>query len=406
MIRNAVFAWTIGLLVWSSGAMPQSPQPRAYADIFGMTIRQLTLPEASLLGLEEGVQVIAVAPDSEAARAGITPADTIATVNGATVKTVSELFDRLEGTPGTLRIQARSSGGYKRLEIPRPKVTGLIVFQSQRTGKGDLYRINADGTGMKRLTAGAEAEANPAWSPDGRQILYNAAAPGVHFNLALWVMNADGTGAKRLSNNVFAKTLPRWSPDGKFIYYLSDQNGKWDLWRMRQDGARAEALVECSPRLDVMAWTYPAFDVSPDGSFVVFPRYREGSFELGVLHVATRTMFPLTADVARPLRPQWNRTRNKVVVSSGNTFYIIDMTHNTAAPLSLANFATTDVASIVWSPNGDFFIVTARPSANEALQLYLVSTDGRLRRRITFHAADDNFADWTEGPQPKQAARK
>ena len=60
---------------------PPSPPPHTYADVFGMTVQQLTPPNANLLGLEGGVQVVEVAPDSEAARAGIVRNDIISTVN-------------------------------------------------------------------------------------------------------------------------------------------------------------------------------------------------------------------------------------------------------------------------------------------------------------------------------------
>ena len=55
-----------------------------------------------------------------------------------------------------------------------------LVFNSDRNsgiGKGfDLYRIEADGSGLTRLTDSSESEEAPVWSPDGTRILYSAPA--------------------------------------------------------------------------------------------------------------------------------------------------------------------------------------------------------------------------------------
>ena len=52
--------------------------------------------------------------------------------------------------------------------------TGRIAFESDRDGgEGDIYVMNADGTNVTRLTNRPEHYDNsPAWSPDGRQIVY------------------------------------------------------------------------------------------------------------------------------------------------------------------------------------------------------------------------------------------
>src|SRR6266545_3757501 len=46
---------------------------------------------------------------------------------------------------------------------------GRIVFSS---GIEDIYTVNADGSGLKRLTTSEDLEFDPTWSPDGRAIAY------------------------------------------------------------------------------------------------------------------------------------------------------------------------------------------------------------------------------------------
>lgn len=73
----------------------------------------------------------------------------------------------------------------------------------------DLFVFGADGSGMRALPQPGE-EANPAWSPDGKKIVYNAyTGSGSDTQLGLWVMNADGTGATLLLNSAFRQ--PDWT---------------------------------------------------------------------------------------------------------------------------------------------------------------------------------------------------
>lgn len=409
-MKNVGFIMTmvvaLGLL---SGLAAQAPQPPPFADVFGMTVQELTPQVANLLGIDGGVQVVAVEAGSEAARAEVVVNDVITQVNGVSVKTVAELFERLEKSPGTRALRVRSVGKTKTLEVPRPKVTGKIVFRSGRSGNGDIYVMNADGTGLTRLTDSPGDETNPVYSPDGQRIAFTGAVPNGFWEI--FVMNADGLNVKRLTNTPFAEILPRWSPDGKFLYFVTNRNQKWEIWRMGADGSNPEAVVECSPRLETMAWSYPEFDLSPDGSLLLYPRYRETHFDLAVRHLPSKATFALAPQIPPKLRPHFSKDGSKILVTApGWSPYIVDAQTGDAVPLRLThplNLRLADpTTSITWSPKGDYFVVTGKPSANELAEVYVISTDGNVRQRLTFNAADDIFADWTEGTKARLTRSK
>jgi Tol biopolymer transport system component len=92
-----------------------------------------------------------------------------------------------------------------------------------------IFTMNADGSGLRTVsTAGAdEQDLDPAWSPDGRQIVFTRTRSDLNTN-DVWVMNTDGSGRRRIAK--FA-AQPAWSPDGKRIAFV---NGP--VWSCDPDG--------------------------------------------------------------------------------------------------------------------------------------------------------------------------
>jgi len=76
---------------------------------------------------------------------------------------------------------------------------------------------------------------SPAWSPDGSKIVFASNASG---DQGVWRINADGTGLVRLTNSAEADSSPAWSRDGTYIYFI--RSG--DIWMMLPDGSAAQVL--------------------------------------------------------------------------------------------------------------------------------------------------------------------
>lgn len=100
------------------------------------------------------------------------------------------------------------------------RLHGLIVWESNRTGQWQLYAMNADGTGARRLTdlgnANYQGYMRPRISPDGTTILFGYGKH--HSAVETWLVTLKGDDARKVCDG-----LPlNWSADGKRIYLIRD----------------------------------------------------------------------------------------------------------------------------------------------------------------------------------------
>jgi Tol biopolymer transport system component len=107
-----------------------------------------------------------------------------------------------------------------------------IAFTSSRDGNDEIYTVNADGTGLTRLTDDASSDDYAVWSSDGHRIAFTSQIGG---DSKLVVMNADGSNVVRhaLPHSVWH---PTWSPDGTRITYSALSDGSLNIWTVDADG--------------------------------------------------------------------------------------------------------------------------------------------------------------------------
>src|SRR6266705_2979632 len=79
---------------------------------------------------------------------------------------------------------------------------------------------------VRRIAIPLNGLTTPAWSPDGKQLVFTGYDGGLS---DLFIVNADGSDLRRLTNDKYADLQPSWSPDGKTIAFTTDRDGETDF---------------------------------------------------------------------------------------------------------------------------------------------------------------------------------
>lgn len=139
-----------------------------------------------------------------------------------------------------------------------------------------------------------EQDYDPAWSPDGRQLVFSTWRNGGSVDLLLW---EDGR-VRALTDDRARDVNPRFSPDGRYVFFASDRSGIFNIYRLElASGALAQVT-------NVIGGAFQP-DVSRDGRRLVYSGYVTGGFELFELPLDDNALLapePFVDDRPDPVR--------------------------------------------------------------------------------------------------------
>jgi hypothetical protein len=255
----------------------------------------------------------------------------------------------------------------------KPPALNKIAFVSDRDGNQEIYTVNADGSGVTRLTNNPAEDNSPAWSPDGTRIAFVSTRDG---NPEIYLMNIDSSGQTNLTNNPSPDDDPTWSPDGRRIAFTSarDDPVKSDIWVMRADGSNQVKLRDfgLSP-----AW-------SPNGAQLAGLFRFGGLIHLGLMpadgSAEPRPLLQLNISNSPDWSPDGSRIAfesaespgdSEILVINADGSNLINLTHNQGI---VDSFPT-------WSPDGTrIAFVSDRDGNNE---IYVMPAPGGQVSGIT-----------------------
>jgi TolB protein len=226
----------------------------------------------------------------------------------------------------------------------------LMLVTSSRAGNPDLFLVDLESGDSFNLTRDPAIDAYPAWSPDGKKIVWSAVHEGFQH---LFSIDPDGSNRQQLTKDETVDRVPAFSPDSKKIAFCRRPvaGGSTDIYVMDADGGNVKLVQENG--FDP-AW-------SPDGMQIAFVSVRNGAgFHLYLMQADGSDVTELTTN---------------------------------DNPIGFAYPA--------WSPDGKKIAFTELVENND-LEVHIVDADGKNLKRLTQLTGLNTYAAWS--PDGKQIA--
>jgi Tol biopolymer transport system component len=161
----------------------------------------------------------------------------------------------IRGAPVTVIGGSRPFGG------PSPSPDGRWLAFHSTAPQWDIFVSRADGTGIRQLTNDRANDRNPGWSPDGSQITFMSNRDGKY---QIWSIKPDGSGLRRLTAaNSGAQGFNQWSPDGSKLPFQPTDDQRMFFFdpRVDWDQQTPTRIENVSAHLLFSPWSW-----SPDGT--------------------------------------------------------------------------------------------------------------------------------------------
>jgi dipeptidyl aminopeptidase/acylaminoacyl peptidase len=139
-------------------------------------------------------------------------------------------------------------------------------------------------------------DTDPQWSPDGRRLAFVSDRSGHEFDESydtdIWVINADGSGLTKISDHKTEDASPRWSPDGQSIAFLTTirDTANKQIWIAPSGGGAASRLA-----VDGLDLIPAALRWAEGGRALYFETGFKGTNQIYRIDVAARRFAPITS---------------------------------------------------------------------------------------------------------------
>ena len=266
-----------------------------------------------------------------------------------------------------------------------PGGNGKIAFvRSPGMEDEEILTIDPSGQNAVALTDDTVFEDNPAYSPDGEQIVFTR---GAGTGSEIFVMDADGQNQVRLVEGP-SVSEPAFSPDGKRIVFRRYDGNDGEIVVMDANGQNQVPLTDNS-----VDDQQPIF--SPDGQRIVFSRFDGADYELFAMDADGQNQVPLTDSSADDVTPDVSPDGLRIVFTrifgfNGAEIFAMDADGQNPTPLT-AN--SVNDADPVFSPDGQQ-ILFVRTSAMDNYELFTMDPSGQDQAPFPYSPVYDDSPSW------------
>jgi TolB protein len=189
-----------------------------------------------------------------------------------------------------------------------------LAFTSFDKGTPRIVVLNtATGRPVQFYNQEASLNANPSFSPDGKEIYYSSTAAG--HEAQIYAANLNGTNFRRIGVAKAIQVEPKVNPkNGSQIAFVQGPKNQ-QVFVMNTEGANLERVTNGEGEASNPAW-------HPDGQHLLFAwtrGYATGNFNVFLMDATTREYDQLTSNAGRNENPSWGPDGRHLVFVSNRT---------------------------------------------------------------------------------------
>jgi Tol biopolymer transport system component/DNA-binding winged helix-turn-helix (wHTH) protein len=263
------------------------------------------------------------------------------------------------------------------------------------TDRGNIFLVAPENDDRRRLTTtpvGASGDLTPAISPDGKTVAFFR-------GFDLYLVPITGGEPKLLVSNTTLSWDPAWTPDGREIIFISARSGTsaFGLWRVSAAGGTPL-------RIEAAGQNVGSFAVSRDGQRLAWTQtiggddniwrieLGDGSTPSSQASQSPRSLISSTRTEAGPqISPDGNRIAFQSDRSGSYEIWVADSDGRNPQRLTFFNRSLTGSAH--WSPNGKQIVFDSRAEGRG--DIYIISAEGGNPRRLTTDPNEDAAPSWS-----------
>ena len=165
-----------------------------------------------------------------------------------------------------------------------------IIFSAVKGGLSDLFMYDLQHKTLTRLTSDAYADIQPAWSPDGKSVVFvtdrfttNLADLKIgDYQLALYDISSQTIRPLNCFNKG-KHSSPQWSSDGSQIYFVSDQNGISNIYKIDLNSGKLYQLSDLYTGVSGITSMSPSLSVAAKSDRLVYSVYENSKYDIYVI---------------------------------------------------------------------------------------------------------------------------
>lgn len=198
-----------------------------------------------------------------------------------------------------------------------------VAFSASSGGQNDLYIYDLASGTLDRLTDDLFTDLQPAWSPDGSQLVFvtdrfsTSMADLKTGDYRLGAIDARTHAVRPLPGFPTGKHInPQWSTDGQSVYFLSDRNGISNLYRLDVANGAIGQVTNLLTGVSGITSLSPALSVAAKTGAMAFSVFEEGKYQIyATTQAAPAAVEPVAAPTAAQtaVLPPSNRPDTEIV---------------------------------------------------------------------------------------------